>query len=263
MWTHTPPGTDYYGFILERVPSASESLLAQTAMAYVAEHPNVVPSAHDFGDRNRPGTGKSFGHSSECRCSPGRLAAPGSRTKLTRLGSCCSSKTDRNNGLSINRRLAAKARRRAKESNSPTLGEWVESQPAQWCSAALVFALNANTPGGVVGVSVDEMISVANSRGVKISRRTFMQRVKLMQGAGIVWQDRKRPEAYDGGFRQEPSTWFIRTRQSMPGTLEAPPADDLGSEDDRTEAWLRLSGVDQIIKEMNYRVARQPTAPPF
>ena len=57
----------------------------------------------------------------------------------------------------------------------PTVAEWVDSQPEAWRLACMVFAVNVNTIGGIVGKTIDEIVTTANRASVRLSRRTIVR----------------------------------------------------------------------------------------
>lgn len=147
----------------------------------------------------------------------------------------------------------------------PAPDEWVAQQPELWRSACAVFAANVNTPGGITGKTINQMVATANAVGVRISVRTFKRRYPDLERYKVVRQERHVDHLPTGEIRRRPSTWLIRLRDRMPGAVsvdnQGVGAVEAGYEA-RNEAWLRETGWSKSIEAMLARVAAQ-REPPF
>lgn len=113
--------------------------------------------------------------------------------------------------------MLERSKKRVAACDCPTEMEWVQAQPVYWQRSCLVFALAANTRGGVVGKSMEQIVKEANAAGVKVSLRSFKTDVAYLQHYHVVYQDESIPYQYrDGEFVQRPSTWVIRLNEVMP-----------------------------------------------
>jgi hypothetical protein len=155
--------------------------------------------------------------------------------------------------------LERSIKRAAERGPVPTPAEWVNTQPPQWRPMCAVFAVNINTPGGIVGKTVDDMIATAGKAGVKMSRRTFFRKWDVMKDFGVVVQEKNwHPDSEPGNPRRAPSTWIINLREQVPDVPNVfePDESDIA-------AWLASTGTAAAVDEMRARLAMQSPQPPF
>lgn len=165
----------------------------------------------------------------------------------------------------LGQRILDRSRKKLALRRYPTEREWARGQPIDWQDACMVFAIAANTRGGVVGNSMAAMVAEANASGVPISLRTFKRQVKHLQAHGVVWQDRKNPVRTERGPRGQASTWFIRPAKRMPhdarigDALPEPPSGQT-----RYQQWLNAHpDTSAAIGRMNARIQAQSPLSPF
>jgi hypothetical protein len=151
-------------------------------------------------------------------------------------------------------------KRRAACGPVPTPYEWVNSQPERWRLVCLVFAVNINTTGGIVGKTIDEIVKTANADGARVSRRTLTRALPALERHAVVRQERN----FDldrSEIRRKPSTWLIGLRNAMPGDVLPP--HDASDFDAHNAAWLHAHGIEAMIEAVTARVAAQSPQPPF
>lgn len=157
--------------------------------------------------------------------------------------------------------LERNEKRRAAHGIPPTPQQWVANQPERWRLVCQVFAVNVNTPGGITGKTIDDIVKTANARGVRISRRTLLRALPHLERFGVVRQERHVEQWSSGEIRRKPSTWIIGLRSSMPEHIL--PSPESAGLDALDAAWLKAHGFNAAISEMSARVAEQPQDPPF